>query len=142
MGSGGGILGALVTAVMVAAAVYTGGATLAVAAAWGAAAGALSLVATSMLGQIATTTGYNDVSQALSRSTSPTSGLPIIYGGSGPHKAGSTGGSFVLTSVINNWYNVPNGSSQYFFSEQVVSMTGTGKHIEQIYFDGEYYHCQ
>lgn len=63
MGSGGGILGALVTAVMVAAAVYTGGATLAVAAAWGAAAGALSLVATSMLGQIATTTGYNDVSQ-------------------------------------------------------------------------------
>ncbi|EPY1489547.1 TPA: fibronectin type III domain-containing protein [Klebsiella michiganensis] len=137
MGSGGGILGALVTAVMVAAAVYTGGATLAVAAAWGAAAGALSLVATSMLGQIATTTGYNDVSQALSRSTSPTSGLPIIYGGSGPHKAGSTGGSFVLTSVINNWYNVPNGSSQYFFSEQVVSMTGTGKHIEQIYFDGE-----
>jgi hypothetical protein len=47
MGSGGGILGALVTAVMVAAAVYTGGATLAVAAAWGAAAGALSLVATS-----------------------------------------------------------------------------------------------
>jgi hypothetical protein len=89
------------------------------------------------VGQIATTTGYNDVSQALSRSTSPTSGLPIIYGGSGPHKAGSTGGSFVLTSVINNWYNVPNGSSQYFFSEQVVSMTGTGKHIEQIYFDGE-----
>lgn len=137
MGSGGGIFGALVTAVMVAAAVYTGGATLAVAAAWGAAAGALSLVATSMLGQIGTTTGYNDVSQALSRSTSPKSGLPIIYGGSAPNKPGGSGGSFVLTSVINNWYNVPNGSSQYFFSEQVVSMTGTGKHIEQIYFNGE-----
>ncbi|WP_196096634.1 phage tail tip fiber protein [Klebsiella michiganensis] len=135
--SGGGLFSALVTAVMVAAAVYTGGATLAVAAAWGAAAGALSLVATSLMSQVGTTTGYSDVSQALSRSTSPTSGLPIIYGGSGPHKPDGSGGSFVLTSVINNWYNVPNGSSQYFFSEQVVSMTGTGKHIEQIYFDGE-----
>ncbi|MEH3297192.1 fibronectin type III domain-containing protein [Raoultella planticola] len=135
--SGNGIFGALITAVMVAAAVYTGGATLAVAAYWGAAAGALSLVATSLMAQVGTTSGYNDVTQALSRSTSPSSGLPIIYGGSGPNKPGSSGGSFVLSSVINNWYNVPNGSSQYFFSEQVVSMTGTGKHIEQIYFDGE-----
>nr|WP_287855294.1 fibronectin type III domain-containing protein [Klebsiella sp.] len=135
--SGGGIFTALVTAVMVAAAAYTGGATLTVAAYWGAAAGALSLVSTSLMAQVGTTTGYNDVTSALSRSTSPTSGLPIIYGGSGPNKPDSSGGSFVLTSVINNWYNVPNGSSQYFFSEQVVSMTGTANHIEQIYFDGE-----
>lgn len=42
MGSGGGIFSALITAVMVAAAIYTmGTSTLLVAAAWGAAAGAL-----------------------------------------------------------------------------------------------------
>ncbi|HFG3705976.1 TPA: fibronectin type III domain-containing protein [Escherichia coli] len=137
MGSGGGIFSALITAVMVVAAVYTGGATLAVAAAWGAAAGALSLVATSMLGQVGGLTGYSDVASALQRSTSPTSGLPVIYGGSAPHKNGVSGGSFVLTGVINNWYNVKDDSSQYFFSEQVVSMAGTAKHIEQIYFDNE-----
>lgn len=137
MGSGGGIFSALITAVMVVAAVYTGGATLAVAAAWGAAAGALSLVATSMLGQVGGLTGYSDVSSALQRSTSPTSGLPVIYGGALPHKNGVSGGSFVLTGVINNWYNVKDDSSQYFFSEQVVSMAGTAKHIEQIYFDNE-----
>ncbi|EPU1047631.1 hypothetical protein ACVUNM_005711 [Raoultella ornithinolytica] len=62
--SGNGIFGALITAVMVAAAVYTGGATLAVAAYWGAAAGALSLVATSLMAQVGTTSGYNDVTQA------------------------------------------------------------------------------
>lgn len=137
MGSGGGIFSALITAVMVVAAVYTGGATLAVAAAWGAAAGALSLVATSMLGQVGGLTGYSDVSSALQRSTSPTSGLPVIYGGNLPHKNGVSGGSFVLTGVINNWYNVKDDSSQYFFSEQVVSMAGTAKHISQIYFDNE-----
>ncbi|RBP13427.1 phage tail tip fiber protein [Pseudocitrobacter faecalis] len=137
MGSGGGIFSALITAVMVVAAVYTGGATLAVAAAWGAAAGALSLVATSMLGQVGGLTGYSDVASALQRSSSPTSGLPVIYGGSAPHKNGVSGGSFVLTGVINNWYNVKDDSSQYFFSEQVVSMTGTAKHISQIYFDNE-----
>ncbi|MFC3190033.1 fibronectin type III domain-containing protein [Pseudocitrobacter faecalis] len=103
----------------------------------GAAAGALSLVATSMLGQVGGLTGYSDVASALQRSSSPTSGLPVIYGGSAPHKNGVSGGSFVLTGVINNWYNVKDDSSQYFFSEQVVSMTGTAKHISQIYFDNE-----
>ena len=45
MGSGlGGIFSAVLTGVMIAAAVYTGGATLAVAAAWGAGGAALSLV--------------------------------------------------------------------------------------------------
>ncbi|MEC9706015.1 fibronectin type III domain-containing protein [Escherichia marmotae] len=137
MGSPQSIFGALITAVMVVAAVYTGGATLTVAAYWGAAAGALSLVATSMLGQVGGLAGYSDVASALQRSTSPTSGLPVIYGGSAPHKNGVSGGSFVLTGVINNWYNVKDDSSQYFFSEQVVSMSGTGNHIEQIYMDNE-----
>lgn len=137
MGSQNSIFGALITAVMVVAAVYTGGATLTVAAYWRAAAGALSLVATSMLGQVGGLAGYSDVASALQRSTSPTSGLPVIYGGSAPHKNGVSGGSFVLTGVINNWYNVKDDSSQYFFSEQVVSMSGTGNHIEQIYMDNE-----
>ena len=138
MGSGiGGIFSAVLTGVMIAAAVYTGGASLAVAAAWGAGGAALSLVSTSMMAQIGTTTGYTDVAEALQRSTSPTSGLPVIYGGSLPHKNGASGGSFVLSGVINTWVNVKDDESQYLFSEQVVSMSGTGKHIEQIYMDDE-----
>lgn len=135
MGSGGGIFGAILTGVMVAAALYfTGGVASAwVAAAWGAGAAALSLVSTSMMAQIGTTTGYTDVAEALQRSTSPTSGLPVIYGGSLPHKNGVSGGSFVLTGVINTWVNIKDDASQYLFSEQVVSMTGTAKHIEQIF---------
>lgn len=139
MGSGGGIFGAILTGVMVAAALYfTGGVASAwVAAAWGAGAAALSLVSTSMMAQIGTTTGYTDVAEALQRSTSPTSGLPVIYGGSLPHKNGVSGGSFVLTGVINTWVNIKDDASQYLFSEQVVSMTGTAKHIEQIFIDDE-----
>ncbi|WP_447743317.1 phage tail tip fiber protein [Enterobacter asburiae] len=139
MGGVGKAFGAILTGVMVAAAVYfTGGAaSVWVAAAWGAGAAALSLVSTSMMAQIGTTTGYQDVAEALRRSTSPTSGLPVIYGGSLPHKNGVSGGSFVLTGVINNWVNIKDDTSQYLFSEQVVSMAGTAKHIEQIFFDDE-----
>jgi len=74
MGSGNnGILGAVITAVAVFAAAWTGGASLAAAAAWGAAAGAASFVATSMLSQIGLTP-TSDTATTLSRSTSPTSG--------------------------------------------------------------------
>lgn len=57
--SGNGILGAVITAVAVALAAWTGGASLAAAAAWGAAAGALSFVASSAMAQLGTT-GYDD----------------------------------------------------------------------------------
>ncbi|NIG74190.1 fibronectin type III domain-containing protein [Klebsiella sp. Ap-873] len=136
MGKGGGLgfIGAIITAVVVAAAVYFSGGTALAAIGWGAAAGAVSLAATSMLSQIGAQ-GYGDVSDTLSRSTSGATGLPVIYGGQLPHKNGVSGGSEILTSTINNWYNVPDGSSQFFFSSQVVSMAGTEKHIEQIYFD-------
>lgn len=137
MGGGGlgGIFSAVLTAVVVAAAVYFSGGTALAAIGWGAAAGAVSLVATSMLSQIGAQ-GYGDVTSSLSRSTSGTTGLPVIYGGQLPHKSETNkNGSFVLTGTINNWYNVPNGSSQYFFSAQVVASTGVEKYIEQIYFD-------
>ncbi|MCE1366018.1 fibronectin type III domain-containing protein [Enterobacter hormaechei] len=137
MGGGGlgGIFSAVLTAVVVAAAVYFSGGTALAAIGWGAAAGAVSLVATSMLSQIGAQ-GYGDVTSSLSRSTSGTTGLPVIYGGQLPHKSETDqNGSFVLTGTINNWYNVPNGSSQYFFSAQVVASTGVEKYIEQIFFD-------
>lgn len=137
MGSGGlgGIFSAILTAVVVAAAVYATGGTALAAIGWGAAAGAVSLVATSMLSQIGAQ-GYGDVSSSLTRSTSGTTGLPVIYGGQYPHKDQTTlNGSFVLTGTINNWYNVPSNNDQHFFSSQVVSMAGTEKYIEQIYFD-------
>ncbi|EIT6979591.1 phage tail tip fiber protein [Escherichia coli] len=132
----GGFFGAIITAVVVAAAVYFSGGTALAAIGWGAAAGAVSLVATSMLAQVGVT-GYGDVSDSLSRSTSPTTGLPVIYGGQYPHKNGVSGGSFVLTGSIVSWYNVPNSNSQYLFSEQAVSYAGTEKYIEQIYIDNE-----
>ncbi|HHK9417265.1 TPA: fibronectin type III domain-containing protein, partial [Escherichia coli] len=132
----GGFFGAIITAVIVAAAVYFTGGTALAAIGWGAAAGAASLVATSMLGQIGVS-GYGDVSDSLSRSTSPTTGLPVIYGGELPNKNGVSGGSYVLTGSIVSWYNVPNSDSQYLFSEQAVAYAGTEKNILQIYIDNE-----
>ena len=137
MGKGGGFLGALVTAVAAFAAFWTGGSSLYVAAAWGAGAGALSFVMSSQMAQIGTT-GYDDAATSLNRSTSPASGLPVILGGDGPHKnSASQTGSFVLCGTIVSWYNIHNGNSQYLFTEHVVAMAGTGKHIEQIYIDKE-----
>jgi len=132
----GGFFGAIITAVVVAAAVYFSGGTALAAVGWGATAGAVSLVATSMLAQVGVT-GYGDVSDSLSRSVSPTTGLPVIFGGQYPHKNGTSGGSFILTGSIVTWYNVPNSDSQYLFSEQAVAYAGTEKHIEQIYIDNE-----
>ncbi|WP_044177687.1 fibronectin type III domain-containing protein [Phytobacter massiliensis] len=135
MGGGiGKVVGSLITAVVVAVAVYATGGTALAALAWGAAAGAVSLVATSMLSQIGQTP-YGDVTDTLSRSTSAATGLPVIYGGQLPHKNGVSNGSFIMTGTINNWYNVPDGSSKYFFSSQVVAMAGVEPYIEQIYFD-------
>lgn len=138
MGGGGGIgkfFGAILTAVVVAAAVYFSGGTAMAAIGWGAAAGAVSLVATSMLSQIGAQ-GYGDVTETLNRSTSPATGLPVIYGGQYPHKDDAKlNGSFVLTGTINNWYGVKDNDSQYFFSSQVVAMAGVQKNIEQIFFD-------
>ncbi|WP_212408452.1 fibronectin type III domain-containing protein [Erwinia sp. E602] len=136
----GNIIGAVITAVVVAAALYfTGGLALSAAAWWGAGAGALSLVSTAMMGTLAKTgvTPYSDVVQSLSRSVSNATGLPVIYGGQMPHRNGVSGGSFVMTGSINTWSSVYKDSSQFFFSEQVVAYTGTEKHIEQLYFDNE-----
>ncbi|MDD7993760.1 phage tail tip fiber protein [Kosakonia radicincitans] len=132
----GNFFSAIVTAVVVAAAVYFSGGTALAAIGWGAAAGAASLVATSMLGQVGVQ-DYGDVTDTLSRSTSPTTGLPVLYGGQLPHKNGVSLGAFILTGSIVSWYNIPGGDSQYLFSEQAVCMAGTQKYIKQIYIDNE-----
>lgn len=134
MGSNGtGILGALITAVAVFAAAYTGGASLTAAAAWGAAAGAASFVATSMLSQIglqATT----DSATTLSRTTAPTSGMPILYGGDKPNL---DNGCYIKTGSIVNWFNVLNGDSQYLFTSHAIAMGPIEPVIKQLYFDDE-----
>ncbi|HIE9727051.1 TPA: phage tail tip fiber protein [Klebsiella variicola subsp. variicola] len=134
MGGFGNILQSVIMGIVVAAATWaTLGAALAVAA--GVAAAAASMIATSTLSQVGAT-GYGDVQSNASRSTSEATGIPVIYGGNLPHIfPDKNNGSFVYTGTINNWYNTPNGESQYFFSEQVVCMAGTGNYIEQIYFD-------
>ncbi|PXL35869.1 hypothetical protein DMS60_20055 [Klebsiella variicola] len=134
MGGFGNILQSVIMGIVVAVATWaTLGAALAVAA--GVAAAAASMIATSTLSQVGAT-GYGDVQSNASRSTSEATGIPVIYGGNLPHIfPDKNNGSFVYTGTINNWYNTPNGESQYFFSEQVVCMAGTGNYIEQIYFD-------
>ncbi|ECC3108078.1 fibronectin type III domain-containing protein [Salmonella enterica subsp. enterica] len=132
---GGGFLSAIVMAVAVFAAFYTGGASLYAAAAWGAGAGALSFVMSSQLAQIGTT-GYDDAATSLSRSTSPASGLPVLLGGDGPTIEGKNG-SFVLSGTIVSWYNIKNSDSQYLYTEHIVAMAGTEKWIEQIFIDKE-----
>lgn len=132
----GGFFSAVITGVIVAAAVYFSGGTALAAIGWGAASAAVSLVATSMLSQLGVQ-NYGDVADSLSRSTSPTTGLPVLYGGQLPHKNGISGGAFILVGSIVAWYNIPDGSSQYLFSEQAVCMAGVQKHIEQIYIDNE-----
>ena len=132
----GSVLGAIVTAVIVAAAVYFTGGTALAAIGWGAAAGAASLVATSMMSQLGLSTN-SDVTDTLSRSTSATTGLPVLYGGQLPHKNGVNGGSWILTGSIVSWYNIPDGNSYYLFSEQAVCYTGVENNINQIYIDNE-----
>ncbi len=122
--TGAGIIGALVTAVAVGAAVYTGGASLAAAAAAGAGAGAASLVATSMLSQMPGITPHTDSATTLSRSTSPQSGIPILYG------------EKVKCGSIVNWYNVQNNSSQYLFTSHALAMGEINK-VSQIWLDDE-----
>ncbi|WP_323067859.1 phage tail tip fiber protein [Klebsiella variicola] len=131
---GGNIFQSILMGIVVAVATWaTLGAALAIAA--GMAMAAASMVATSSLSQIGAT-GYGDVTSNASRSTSEATGIPVIYGGQLPHiYPEKNNGSFIYTGSINNWYNTPNGSSQYFFSEQVICMTGTEPYIEQIYFD-------
>jgi hypothetical protein len=86
----GNVLGAIITAVVVAVVVYfTGGAGYdsTISSGYGAAAGAASLIMTSMMTQVGLTPAA-DVTDTLSRSTSPATGLPVIYGGQLPHKNG------------------------------------------------------
>lgn len=134
MGSGGnGILGALITAVAVFAAAYTGGASMAAAAAYGAAAGVASYVATSMLSQIGLS-ATTDAATTLSRQTSPTSGMPILYGGDKPNL---NNGCYIKTGSIVNWFNVLNGDSQYLFTSHAIAMGEITNVISQIYIDDE-----
>lgn len=102
----------------------------------GAAAGALSFVASSAMAQLGTT-GYDDAATSLSRSTSPVTGLPVLLGGELPHKNGVSGGLFIQCGTVVTWYNIKDSESQYLFTEHVVAMGGTEKHIEQIYIDDE-----
>jgi len=124
--SGAGLIGALITSVAVAAMLMTGpaGMSLGAAAAWGAGAGAASLVATSMLSQMPGITPHSDSATTLSRSTSPQSGIPILYG------------EKVKCGSIVNWYNVQNNSSQYLFTSHGLAMGEINK-ISQIWIDDE-----
>lgn len=123
-------------AVAVFAAAFTGGASLYAAMAWGAAAGALSFVASSSMASIGST-GYDDAASSLSRSTSPVSGLPVLLGGELPHKNGVSNGSFIMCGSVVPWTNIKDDNSQYLFTEHIIALGGTQKYIEQLYIDDE-----
>lgn len=102
----------------------------------GAAAGAASLVATSMMALPGTMKGYGDSASTPNRTTSPQTGLPIVYGGQFPHKDTSNG-SFVLLGSIVPWFNVKDNDSQYLFTEHAIAYGGVQKYINQIFIDNE-----
>lgn len=129
--SGGGVLSAVIMGVAVAAAAFTGGTSLYVAAAWGAGAAAASYIATSSLSSISPSVqGYNDTASTLTRSTAPQSGVPILYGGDGLN-------DWCKVGSIVPWYNVSNDTSQYLFTQHAIAMGEVGNLINQVYFDDE-----
>lgn len=136
MGGGlGGIFNAVLVGVAVALSIFSAGlATPLVAAAWGIGAGALSFVMSSQMATIGNT-GYDDAATSLSRTTSPVTGLPILFGGDGNGQVGQH--SFVPCGTVVSWYNIHNDASQYLFTEHIVSMGNTGNYINQIWIDDE-----
>ncbi|MET5153376.1 phage tail tip fiber protein [Serratia marcescens] len=136
--TGGGILSAVMMAVTVAAALHTGGIAVGWAAVgWGAAAGAASLIMTSMMTSLpGNMKGYGDSASTPNRTTSPQTGLPIVYGGQMPHKDTSNG-SFVFLGSIVPWFNVKDNDSQYLFTEHTIAYAGVQKYINQIYIDND-----
>lgn len=137
MGKGGfsSILSAVVMAVAVAASLWTGGASLAIAA--GIAAGAASYIATSSMMAAVSGTQTTDSATTLSRTTAPQSGLPIVYGGQAPDFSPWDNSCYIKVGSIVPWYNVQNNSSQYLYTAHALCMGPIPQFISQLYFDDE-----
>ncbi|WP_370550848.1 DUF1983 domain-containing protein [Edwardsiella tarda] len=132
-------IGALLSAASAGAAAYAAG----MATAWviGAAltAGALSLVSSSMMMSSNPNTGqYQSTSTNINaRSTSASTGLPILYGGSNKN---ATDESFIRTGSVVTWQNVLHNTSNCLFTHHVIGVgdiTQPQGHtvIKQIYID-------
>ncbi|MHA3671002.1 phage tail tip fiber protein [Yersinia enterocolitica] len=129
------IIGAVLAGVSAGAAVVAAGIAIGYAIAAGVAVAALTYIAQSQMMKIGTGgTTYNSTSQPNQRSTSPATGIPIIYGGS-QHSPDSTLQTFSKIGSIIAWNNVYNETSNKLLTVHAVSVGECAPYIKQLYFD-------
>ncbi|WKS80394.1 DUF1983 domain-containing protein [Edwardsiella tarda] len=132
-------IGALLSAASAGAAAYAAGMATAWVIAAGIAAGALSLVSSSMMMSSNPNTGqYQSTSTNINaRSTSASTGLPILYGGSNKN---ATDKAFIRTGSVVTWQNVLHDTSNCLFTHHVIGVGDITQPqgqtvINQIYID-------
>ncbi|CNK94643.1 fibronectin type III domain-containing protein [Yersinia aleksiciae] len=127
------VIGAVIAGMSAAAAVAATVSTLAMIAI-GVGVAALSYIASSSMMKIGSggLPTYGSTSSSNSRSTSPSTGIPIIYGGD---KLNSTTEAFVKVGSIIAWQNVPNDTGAKLCTVHAISIGECGNKINQIYID-------
>lgn len=127
------VIGAVIAGMSAAAAVAATVSTIAMIAI-GIGVAALSYIASSSMMKIGSggLPTYSSTSSSNSRSTSPSTGIPIIYGGD---KLNSTTEAYVKVGSIIAWQNVPNDTGGKLCTVHAISIGECGYKINQIYID-------
>ncbi|MEI7236437.1 phage tail protein [Pectobacterium brasiliense] len=122
-------VGAIIAGLSAAGAAYAASLTMGWIIAAGVAAAAASYLASSMMMKVGDlgNTQYSSTSSQSSRSTSPSTGIPIVYGGE--HDA------LIKTGSIIAWQNVQNEQSNYLCTVHCISIGEVDNFINQLYFD-------
>ncbi|TAJ05826.1 phage tail tip fiber protein [Pectobacterium versatile] len=122
-------VGAIIAGLSAAGAAYAASLTMGWIIAAGVAAAAASYLASSMMMKVGDlgNTQYSSTSSQSSRSTSPSTGIPIVYGGE--HDA------LIKTGSIIAWQNVQNDQSNYLCTVHCISIGEIDNFINQLYFD-------
>ncbi|MFP9442717.1 phage tail tip fiber protein [Pectobacterium brasiliense] len=122
-------VGAIIAGLSAAGAAYAASLTMGWIIAAGVAAAAASYLASSMMMKVGDlgNTQYSSTSSQSSRSTSPSTGIPIVYGGE--HDA------LIKTGSIIAWQNVQNDQSNYLCTVHCISIGEVDNFINQLYFD-------
>ncbi|MEI7342222.1 phage tail protein [Pectobacterium brasiliense] len=122
-------VGAIIAGLSAAGAAYAASLSIGWVIAAGVAAAAASYLASSMMMKVGDlgNTQYSSTSSQSSRSTSPSTGIPIVYGGE--H------GALIKTGSIIAWQNVQNEQSNYLCTVHCISIGEVDNFINQLYFD-------
>ncbi|MCW2478114.1 phage tail protein [Candidatus Symbiopectobacterium sp. NZEC135] len=122
-------VGAIIAGLSAAGAAYAASLSIGWVIAAGVAAAAASYLASSMMMKVGDlgNTQYSSTSSQSSRSTSPSTGIPIVYGGE--HDA------LIKTGSIIAWQNVQNETGNYLCTVHCISLGEVDNFINQLYFD-------